>query len=81
MSRRTEGHGSIFAFIENAFTMMYLALCAYCGLRYVMTEEEMALIIGLWAGLMLEVRRRHDITIQMFTKKENEDDDDGHGTK
>ena len=58
------------------FSLLYLAIVVYFAARYLITEDEMALIIGLWAGLMLEVRRRHDITIQMFTEKENEKKDD-----
>lgn len=57
-------------------SMFYLAVCIYCAATFITTEDEMALLFGLWAGLMLEVRSRHDITIQMFTKKENEKKDD-----
>ncbi len=63
--------------IDRIMTIVYLAIALYFVVAYFVTGNELALLVSLWSGAMLEIRTRHNITIT-FTIKERRNDDDGN---
>ena len=60
--------------IDRLMTLFYTAMAVYFVSAYFVTGNELALLVSLWSGAMLEIRTRHNITIVMKSERRNEDD-------
>jgi len=63
--------------MDRFMAYVYIALTVYFVVAYFVTGNELALLVALWSGAMLEIRTRHNITIIMKSD-ERRKDDDGH---
>jgi hypothetical protein len=60
--------------MERIMTLVYIALTVYFVLAFFLTGNELALLVALWSGAMLEIRSRHNITIVISKERRNDDD-------
>ncbi|SHL41892.1 hypothetical protein SAMN05720470_10832 [Fibrobacter sp. UWOV1] len=60
--------------MDKLLFLAYFALSVYFVVAYFVTGNELALLVALWSGAMLEIRSRHNITIVMKSERRNDDD-------
>lgn len=60
---------------ERIMTLVYIALTVYFASAFFCTGNEIALLVALWSGAMLEIRSRHNITIVISKERRNDDDE------
>ena len=59
--------------MERIMTLVYIALTVYFVSAFFLTGNEIALLVALWSGAMLEIRSRHNITIGIGKERRNDD--------
>lgn len=59
--------------MERIMTLVYIVLTVYFVLAFFLTGNELALLVALWSGAMLEIRSRHNITIVISKERRNDD--------